>query len=89
MPFGSFGPWEMIFILLVVLLVFGAKRLPEIGSSLGKGIREFKRSVTDIQHEINRPDRDERREVRSAEPPRTAVPPGPESAQERRPEETA
>ncbi|MBX6362886.1 MAG: twin-arginine translocase TatA/TatE family subunit [Gemmatimonadetes bacterium] len=52
--FGNIGPGEMVFILLVLLLVFGAKRLPEIGSSLGKGIREFKRSMTDIQQEISR-----------------------------------
>ncbi len=41
----GFGPEKLIFILLVVMLIFGAKRLPEIGSGLGKGIREFKRSV--------------------------------------------
>ena len=39
-------------ILLVVLLLFGAKRLPEVGSSIGKGIREFKRSITDTQDAI-------------------------------------
>ena len=40
------GPLEIVVILVVVLLLFGAKRLPEIGSSLGKGIRSFKSSVT-------------------------------------------
>lgn len=53
---GNLGPGEMVFILLVLLLIFGARRLPEIGSSLGRGIREFKKSMTDIQAEINRPD---------------------------------
>ena len=57
MGFGGFGMWEMIFIFLVVLLLFGAKRLPEIGSSLGKGIREFKSSVREIEHELKTPDR--------------------------------
>ncbi len=52
MPFGSFGPGEMIFVFVVVLLLFGAKRLPEIGSSLGKGIREFKSSVREIQSSV-------------------------------------
>jgi len=52
---GSFGPWEMILIFLVVLLVFGAKRLPEIGTSLGKGIREFKSSVREIEGELKVP----------------------------------
>ncbi|MEX2467608.1 MAG: twin-arginine translocase TatA/TatE family subunit [Gemmatimonadota bacterium] len=47
---------EMIFIFLIVLLLFGAKRLPEIGSSLGKGIREFKSSVSDIEKELKVPD---------------------------------
>ncbi len=41
----GFGPEKLIFILLVVMLIFGAKRLPEIGSGLGRGIREFKKSV--------------------------------------------
>lgn len=56
MGFGSFGMGEMVFIFLIVLLLFGAKRLPEIGSSLGKGIREFKSSVKDIQSELTVPD---------------------------------
>ena len=41
------GPTELILIFLAVLLLFGAKRLPELGSSLGKGIRNFKESITD------------------------------------------
>ncbi|HSH46008.1 MAG TPA: twin-arginine translocase TatA/TatE family subunit [Longimicrobiales bacterium] len=55
--FGSVGVWEVILILAVLLLVFGAKRLPEIGSALGKGIREFKGSIKEIESEINRPER--------------------------------
>jgi sec-independent protein translocase protein TatA len=50
--FGGLGMGEMILIFLVVLLLFGAKRLPEIGSSLGKGIREFKTSMRDVEGEI-------------------------------------
>ena len=40
------GPWEVILLLLLALLLFGAKRLPEIGRSVGKGLREFKDSVS-------------------------------------------
>ncbi len=40
------GPWEIILLVLVLLLIFGPKRVPEIGRSLGKGMREFKESVT-------------------------------------------
>jgi len=50
--FGGLGMWEVLLIFLVVLLLFGAKRLPEIGSSLGKGIREFKGSLREIESEF-------------------------------------
>jgi sec-independent protein translocase protein TatA len=46
---GWFGPWELLILVLIVLLVFGPKRLPEIGRGLGKGMREFKDSVTGKQ----------------------------------------
>ena len=49
---GNLGFTEILIILLVVLLLFGAKRLPEVGQSLGKGIREFKRSLTDTQEAV-------------------------------------
>lgn len=52
MGLGGLGMGEIILIFLVVLLLFGAKRLPEIGSSLGKGIREFKGSIKEIEREI-------------------------------------
>ena len=50
--FGNLGFGEILLILVVVLLLFGAKRLPEVGSSIGKGIREFKRSISDTQDAI-------------------------------------
>jgi sec-independent protein translocase protein TatA len=40
------GPWEIIILVVVLLLVFGSRRLPEIGRSVGRGMREFKQSVT-------------------------------------------
>lgn len=48
------GIWELVVILLIVLVVFGAKRLPEIGASLGEGIREFKDSLSGVGEEVNR-----------------------------------
>ncbi len=51
MPFGL-GLTELIVIFLVVLLLFGAKRLPDIAQGLGKGIREFRRSVKDTTDEF-------------------------------------
>ncbi len=41
------GPMELIVVLLVVLLLFGSKKLPEIGRALGEGIREFKKTMKD------------------------------------------
>jgi sec-independent protein translocase protein TatA len=52
---GGLGMGEMVVIFMVVLLLFGAKRLPEIGSSLGKGIREFKGSLREIEGELKVP----------------------------------
>ena len=48
----SVGPWELILILVVALIVFGPGKLPEIGRSLGKGINEFKRASLDIQKQF-------------------------------------
>lgn len=47
----SLGPWELGIILLIVIVIFGAGKLPEIGSSLGKSIRGFKAEVTDASKE--------------------------------------
>lgn len=52
------GMPELIVILIILLIVFGASRLPEIGSGLGKGIRNFKKSVTDTEKELNAPPSD-------------------------------
>ena len=52
MNFGNLGFMEILLILVAVLLLFGAKRLPEIGSSFGKSIREFKRGLSDADKAI-------------------------------------
>ena len=46
------GPTELILVLIIVLLVFGASRVPEIGRSLGKGIREFRGSVSEVKEGV-------------------------------------
>jgi sec-independent protein translocase protein TatA len=56
MNFGNIGPLELLMILVIVLVIFGAKRVPEIGASFGKGIREFKRSLSDVDNQIRQPD---------------------------------
>lgn len=54
--FGGLGMPELVLIFLLALLLFGAKRLPEIGSSLGKGIREFKGSLRELEGEMKLPE---------------------------------
>lgn len=49
---GNIGVPELIIIVLVVIILFGAKRLPEIGNSLGKAIREFRKAGKEIQDEV-------------------------------------
>ncbi|MGQ9673771.1 MAG: twin-arginine translocase TatA/TatE family subunit [Candidatus Aminicenantales bacterium] len=44
--FGPVGPTELLLILLIVVIIFGARRLPELGKSLGQGIRNFRKSVS-------------------------------------------
>jgi sec-independent protein translocase protein TatA len=55
----NIGPLELIIVLVIVLLIFGAKRLPEVGRGLGTGMREFKDSVT------GKGDKDEPKELSS------------------------
>jgi sec-independent protein translocase protein TatA len=47
---------ELAIILVIVLVIFGAKRVPEIGASFGKGIRDFKRALSDTESQIRQPD---------------------------------
>lgn len=50
--FGNLGFGELMVIMVIVLVLFGAKRVPEISASFGKGIREFKRNLGDIEHSV-------------------------------------
>ena len=47
------GTWEIVIIVLVILLLFGGKKLPELARGLGKGLREFKNARRDIEKEVN------------------------------------
>jgi sec-independent protein translocase protein TatA len=47
--FGNLGFGELMVIMVIVLVLFGAKRVPEISASFGKGIREFKRNLNDVE----------------------------------------
>ena len=50
---GLFQPMHLIIILAIALVIFGPKRLPELGAGLGKSLREFKKAMSDVNKEIN------------------------------------
>jgi len=64
---GNIGPLEIAIVLIIALLVFGPKRLPELGKSLGKGIREFKGSITGEDDKDEQPP-DEQAQIAAADP---------------------
>ena len=55
--FGNLGAGEIILILLVVLILFGAKKIPELAKGLGKGMSEFKKGLMDVESEIKDADK--------------------------------
>ena len=81
--FGNLGMGEILIILLIVLLLFGAKRIPEVAGSLGKGINEFKRNMSDAQRAITEPIREEmNRAVPPADQDPSLRPPAPAATAE-------
>ncbi len=50
---GFFGGWEIVLILAVVLILFGARKLPELAKGLGQGIKEFKKATREVSDELN------------------------------------
>lgn len=72
---GFIGGWELVLILAVVLVLFGAKKLPELAKGLGQGIKEFKKATRDVQDELHNA-MEETPKQRYIEPPQ-AVPPTP------------
>lgn len=54
--FGNLGTGEILLILLIVLIFFGAKKIPDLAQGLGKGVREFRKAMRDVQDEIEKPD---------------------------------
>ena len=66
---GSFGMQEMVVIFIIILLLFGAKKLPELARGVGKSMGEFKKARDEFEHEITRSETDTRiKEVPGKEP---------------------
>ena len=60
MGIGNLGFGELMVILVIVLVLFGARKVPEIGASIGKGIREFKKNISDVERDVREPLRETR-----------------------------
>ncbi|PLX30463.1 MAG: twin-arginine translocase TatA/TatE family subunit [Ignavibacteria bacterium] len=51
--FGNIGGWEILIIIFLILIFFGAKKIPDLAQGLGKGIKEFRKAAKDIQDDIS------------------------------------
>ena len=66
--FGGIGTTEIILIVFVILLLFGAKRIPDLMKSMGKGVKSFKEGMKDVEKEINAPDEPQKESSKESEP---------------------
>jgi len=59
--FGNLGAGEIVIIVLVILLLFGAKKIPELARGIGKGMSEFKKGLKDVENEIKSADNESKK----------------------------
>jgi sec-independent protein translocase protein TatA len=64
--FENMGMGELLVILIVVLLLFGSKKIPEVAQGLGKGIREFKKAIKDVEEKVTIPDNEKPDETKKS-----------------------
>ncbi len=57
--FGNIGGWEILIILFLIIIFFGAKKIPDLAQGLGKGIKEFRKAAKDIQEDISLEEKNE------------------------------
>jgi sec-independent protein translocase protein TatA len=97
-PMPNVGPLEIAVVLIIVLIIFGPKRLPELGQSMGRGIREFKSSLSgdkdkdspeEKRRELEASQQAQVSQPQPAQPPAQAPPPQPAAEQPKAPEQTA
>ena len=83
--FGSIGMPELIIIFVIALIIFGPRKLPELGRSLGKSLAEFKRASNELKSTLEEEIRIEEQQQRTAEAVKPAVPAPAASVQEATP----
>ncbi|MFO8151147.1 MAG: twin-arginine translocase TatA/TatE family subunit [Trueperaceae bacterium] len=87
MRIGPFGIWEILIILVIVLLIFGPRRLPEMAKGLGQSVRAFRKELRDMKSELDFDDKPETPQASASRPqaaagPAPAAEPEPEPAPE-------
>ena len=60
-PLGVIGPWQIVIIALVILLLFGGKKIPELMKGLGKGVKSFKEGINEVEDQINDDQKEEKK----------------------------
>jgi sec-independent protein translocase protein TatA len=81
--FGPIGMPELIVIMVIALIIFGPRKLPELGRSLGRSLNEFKRASNELKHTLDEEIRvEEQRTAEQQRPPETAARPAPVSTDE-------
>ncbi|MBO5546130.1 MAG: twin-arginine translocase TatA/TatE family subunit [Bacteroidales bacterium] len=68
LPLGVIGPWQVVIIALVILLLFGGKKIPELMKGLGKGVKSFKEGMNEIEDQINQADETLKKEPKDTTP---------------------
>jgi sec-independent protein translocase protein TatA len=69
-PLGVIGPWQIVIIALVIVLLFGGKKIPELMKGLGKGVKSFKEGMNEIEEQINQADESPKKKDDSGEAPK-------------------
>lgn len=66
-PLGVVGPWQIVLIALVILLLFGGKKIPELMKGLGKGVKSFKEGMEEVDEQINQAEKKLNEPVKKAD----------------------
>ena len=61
-PLGVIGPWQIVILALLVILLFGGKKIPELMKGIGKGVKSFKEGMNEIEDQINKSDEEKPKE---------------------------
>lgn len=65
LPLGVVGPWQIVIIALLIILLFGGKKIPELMKGLGQGVRSFKQGMNEVEKDINDIEKDITSEAKS------------------------